>query len=164
MSAIVPEVVGKARRATDDAWVERRSMDQAIRKHQRKQNAEEVLEARDDAVTSKALDRYSLEEIANLIVRRSANIMLLGGAHFLPTSPREATDLAKDWARIADGQAALRLKQAEIDARAAAMNAPVQPVIDVESTETPPEPSEIEVLAKRIAAQIIANRAKKVAG
>lgn len=50
---------------------------------------------------STALDKKSVEDIAELAMRRFANVVLLGGEEFLPKTLAEATNSAKAWASIA---------------------------------------------------------------
>ena len=64
--------------------------------------------AREDAsavADSKKLDSKSIEEIAELAIRRAANVYLLGGDAFLPVTIKEATDAAKAWASVASMEA-----------------------------------------------------------
>lgn len=55
---------------------------------------------------SESLNGKSIEEIAEIGVRRMANVVLLGGAEFLPKSLNEATTAAKMWATIASSERA----------------------------------------------------------
>lgn len=55
---------------------------------------------------SESLNNKSIEEIAEIGVRRMANVVLLGGAEFLPKSLTEATTAAKMWATIASSERA----------------------------------------------------------
>ena len=53
------------------------------------------------AVDSTRLDGKTLEDIAELAMRRMANVILLGGEAFLPKTLKEASDVAKVWASVA---------------------------------------------------------------
>lgn len=55
---------------------------------------------------SESLNNKSIEDIAELGVRRMANIVLLGGVEFLPKGLTEATTAAKMWATIASSERA----------------------------------------------------------
>lgn len=50
---------------------------------------------------STTLDGKSVEDIAELAMRRFANVVMLGGEAFLPKNLNEATNAAKVWATIA---------------------------------------------------------------
>lgn len=51
--------------------------------------------------SSTTLDAKSVEDIAEMAIRRFANVVLLGGEAFLPKNLAEATKSARDWASIA---------------------------------------------------------------
>jgi hypothetical protein len=53
------------------------------------------------AADSTKLDGHSIEQIAELAVRRSANVYLLGGDSMLPKTASEASNIAKVWASVA---------------------------------------------------------------
>ena len=50
---------------------------------------------------STSLTTKTVEDIAELAIRRMANVVLLGGEEFLPKSLNEASNSAKVWASIA---------------------------------------------------------------
>ena len=71
----------------------------------------DIAQARDDAAAvadSRKLEAKSIEELAELAIRRAANVVLLGGDEFLPTSLKEASDVAKIWASVASMEASRR--------------------------------------------------------
>ena len=53
------------------------------------------------AVDNNSLDRKSVEELADMQVKRMLKVVLLGGEAFLPTSPKEAMELANASSLIA---------------------------------------------------------------
>jgi hypothetical protein len=53
-----------------------------------------------DAANSKTLAKKSVDEIAEMAVRRAANVFLLGGDSMLPTTATEASNVAKTWAAV----------------------------------------------------------------
>ena len=63
---------------------------------------------------STTLDDKTPEDIAVLMVRRMANVVLLGGDAFLPKTLKEATDSAKGWASIASLERARKQGQGAI--------------------------------------------------
>lgn len=65
-------------------------------------------EAAGIASESKALDKKSNEELADMAVKRMAKIVLLGGEAFNPTTLREASEAANAWANIAYKEAQKR--------------------------------------------------------
>lgn len=52
-------------------------------------------------IDSTKLSTKSVEELAELAIRRMANVALLAGDEFAPRSLKEASDTAKTWAAIA---------------------------------------------------------------
>jgi hypothetical protein len=52
-------------------------------------------------IDSTRLEGKTEEELAELAIRRMANVVLLGGDEFMPKSLAEATSAAKSWAQIA---------------------------------------------------------------
>lgn len=63
---------------------------------------------------STRLDGKSPEEIAELMLRRMANVVLLGGEAFLPKNLNEATNSAKAWASIASLERARKQGQGSV--------------------------------------------------
>lgn len=57
-------------------------------------------------IDSKKLDKKTIEEIAELMIRRNANAIVYGGDAMLPLSSKEASDQAKIWASVASMEAA----------------------------------------------------------
>lgn len=53
------------------------------------------------AAASESLKGKSIEELAELAVRKAANIYLLGGDAMLSTTATEASNVAKTWASVA---------------------------------------------------------------
>ena len=60
------------------------------------------------AADSKAYDKKSAEDMADMIVKRMAKIVLLGGEGFVPVSLKEVTDAATAWSQIAHRETARR--------------------------------------------------------
>jgi len=56
------------------------------------------------ALSSRALDDKSNEELADLQVNRMAKIVLLGGPAFIPTTLKEATESAHTWSQVAKNE------------------------------------------------------------
>ena len=65
-------------------------------------------EAAEIAAHNTSLDKKSVEELAELAVRRMAKVVLLGGEAFAPTTLREASEAANAWANIAYKEAQKR--------------------------------------------------------
>jgi hypothetical protein len=63
---------------------------------------------------STALEGKTPEEIAVLMIRRMANVVLLGGDAFLPKNLNEATNSAKAWASIASLERARKQGQGSV--------------------------------------------------
>lgn len=63
---------------------------------------------------STRLNGKSPEEIAELMLRRMANVVLLGGEAFLPKNLNEATNSAKAWASIASLERARKQGQGSV--------------------------------------------------
>lgn len=59
-------------------------------------------------VDSKKFKAASVEEIAEIAIRRMANAVILGGDGMLPTSLKEASDAAKIWASVQSMAAAVK--------------------------------------------------------
>ena len=78
-----------------------------------------------DAAKETRLDRKTVEEIAELALRRTANVYLLGGDAMLPKNPTEAANVAKAWASIRatekfkSGEGLTEIEEATKQARAA---------------------------------------------
>lgn len=60
------------------------------------------------AAASQVLKDKSIEDLADMAVRKMAKVTLLGGEAFAPASLREACDAASAWANIAYKEAAKR--------------------------------------------------------
>ena len=60
------------------------------------------------AADSTALNKKSAEDMADMIVKRMAKIVLLGGEGFIPVSLKEVTDSATAWSQIAHRETARR--------------------------------------------------------
>lgn len=91
---------------------EREKEKRAERQLQRQKRAKAVLgDAVDEAqaaVLNKSLDRKTVEELADMQVTRMLKVVLLGGEAFLPTSPKEAMELATAASQIATREAQRR--------------------------------------------------------
>lgn len=103
--SLSPEKAAEMARIKALTYREERAKQQAIERSKRVEAAETVNEAVSQAVTSKALDGQSIEDLADKIVYRNARIALLGGELFAPTSLKELTEVAKAWSGIAKSEA-----------------------------------------------------------
>lgn len=77
---------------------EKEAETRAERQVQRQKRAEAVLGdaagSASLAIENRSLDLKSVEELADMQVKRMLKVVLLGGEAFLPTSPKEAMELA----------------------------------------------------------------------
>lgn len=84
---------------------------------QRHQQAQAVLGSAVDAAQSIAdsrqLEDYTIEQLADMEIRRMAKVVLLGGPAFAPVSLKEATDVAHTWSQVAKNESIRKGKTKE---------------------------------------------------
>lgn len=77
---------------------------QQQRQHQASMVLGPATEAAMAAAESDVLASKSIEEMADMVIRRNARIVLFGGEPFMPVSVKEATEVAQAWSSIAKNE------------------------------------------------------------
>lgn len=99
-----PERARELQKRSRDSSRAKRAEAQAQRRHQASLVLGAATEAAAAAADSDVLASKSIEEMADMVIRRNARIVLFGGEPFMPVSVKEATEVAQAWSSIAKNE------------------------------------------------------------
>lgn len=99
-----PEKARELQKKSRQTYDAKRREEQLKRRAQAMMALGEPTSAAVEAGDSQAFSTKSNEELADMIIRRNAKILLLGGEAFAPISAKEATEIAHAWSAIAKNE------------------------------------------------------------